>query len=660
MNLSLLDWFIVAGMVALTGAVVLTSRTHMRSVADFLAAGRTAGRYVISVSQGMAALGAITVVATFEMNYYAGLPMTWWGFMMTPVVVLITVTGWVVYRFRQTRALTMAQFFEMRYSRRFRIFAGTLAFVSGIINFGIFPAVGARFFIYFCGLPQSIHLAGLEISTLPLTMAVLLSLSLTFVFAGGQIAVIITDFVQGLFANVVFLVLVLYFMRVFDWAHIAQALQSAPADASLINPFHTTKVEHFNLWYFLIGVYGAVYSTLSWQGTQGYNASAKNAHEAKMAGVLSNWRGFPQNMMLLFLPICAYTVLHHGLFAEHAAQTEQVLSGIANKAVRSQLTVPMALLYFMPHGLLGAFVAVMLAALVSTDEAYLHSWGSIFVQDVLVPMRGRRLEPREHIKWLRMAILGVAVFSFFFSLLFKQSEYILLFFAITGAIYAGGSGAVIIGGLYWKRGTTAAAWAALITGSTVAVAGIVLQQLIADFPINGQVCWFIAMVSSTVVYILVSLLHRGEPFDMDRLLHRGRYRIAGEYTEVSAAPQRGWRVLGMGPEFTRGDRALYIATYAWSGLWVAVFVAGTIYNLTHQVPDSAWLAFWRGYLLLGTAIAMVVTVWLAVGGFRDAREMLHRLATMKRDLRDDGTVEQQVAQTEATVRTSEHLTARPE
>ncbi|MDZ7414020.1 MAG: sodium:solute symporter, partial [candidate division KSB1 bacterium] len=106
MNLSLLDWFIVAGMVALTGAVVLTSRTHMRSVADFLAAGRTAGRYVISVSQGMAALGAITVVATFEMNYYAGLPMTWWGFMMTPVVVLITVTGWVVYRFRQTRALT--------------------------------------------------------------------------------------------------------------------------------------------------------------------------------------------------------------------------------------------------------------------------------------------------------------------------------------------------------------------------------------------------------------------------------------------------------------------------------------------------------------------------------------------------------------------------
>ncbi|MBC7186975.1 MAG: sodium:solute symporter [Calditrichaeota bacterium] len=639
MNLTTLDWAIVAGMFLFTAAVVLVSRSYMRSVADFLAAGRTAGRYVISVSQGMAALGAITVVATFEMNYYAGLPMTWWGFMMSPVVVIITVTGWVVYRFRQTRALTMAQFFEMRYSRRFRIFAGTLAFVSGIINFGIFPAVGARFFIYFCGLPQSVSIAGISVPTFPLTMAVLLSMSLTFVFAGGQIAVIITDFVQGLFANVVFVALVLHFMRVFDWSQIAEALQSAPADASLINPFHTSKVEDFNLWYFLIGVYGAVYSTLSWQGTQGYNASAKSAHEAKMAGVLSNWRGFPQNMMLLFLPICAYTVLHHAAFAEQAAQAEQVLSGIANKAVRSQLTVPMALLRFMPQGLLGAFVAVMLAALVSTDEAYLHSWGSIFIQDVLVPWRGKRLEPREHIKWLRLSILGVAVFSFFFSLLFKQSEYILLFFAITGAIYAGGSGAVIIGGLYWKRGTTAAAWSALITGSTVAVAGIVLQQLIPDFPINGQVCWFIAMVSSTVVYIVVSLLHRGQPFDMDRLLHRGRYRVAEEHQEAAAEPQRGWKVLGMGREFTRGDRALYIATYTWTAVWVAIFVAGTIYNLTHNVPDESWLTFWRSYLLIGTTIAVVVTVWLGLGGLRDARDMLNRLATMKRDVHDDGTVE---------------------
>ena len=33
--------------------------------------------------------------------------------------------------FVQTRALTMAQFLEMRYSKKFRTYAGIVAFVSG-------------------------------------------------------------------------------------------------------------------------------------------------------------------------------------------------------------------------------------------------------------------------------------------------------------------------------------------------------------------------------------------------------------------------------------------------------------------------------------------------------------------------------------------------
>ena len=178
MSLSLIDWLIVVVTLGLMIYGVVFSRRFMKSVADFLAAGRTAGRYLISVSMGMAMLGAISVVGEFEMFFKSGFCLRWWELSMAVAILIVTVSGWVFYRFRQTRALTLAQFFEERYSRNFRVFAGLLAFLSGIINFGIFPSVGARFFIYYTGLPLSIPFLGIEISTYVIMMIILLLIAL--------------------------------------------------------------------------------------------------------------------------------------------------------------------------------------------------------------------------------------------------------------------------------------------------------------------------------------------------------------------------------------------------------------------------------------------------------------------------------------------------
>jgi solute:Na+ symporter, SSS family len=634
--LGALDWSIVGLFLAFMIGVVLVSRTQMKSVADFLAAGRTAGRYLITVSSGVAALGAITVIGTLEMNLQAGFSLSWWGMTMTGVILLATAAGWVIYRFRQTRALTLAQFFEMRYSRSFRIFAGGIAFLAGIVNMGIFPAVEARFFLYFCGFPPVVHVAGLAVSTFALIMVILLSIALFFVFAGGQVAVIASDFLQGVFVNVGLLAIVLYFVFTVDWRVIAEALHGAPANASLINPFHTGQVRDFNFWYFLIGVFGYLYGTMSWQGTQAYNASAENAHEAKMAGLLGNWRLLPQTLMLTFVPIVAYTVLHHPSFAAVVNAIRPALATAETDAVRSQLQAPLVLQQLLPRGLLGIFAALMLAASITTFDTYLHSWGSILVQDVIIPWRGRPLRTRAHLWALRLAILFVAVFIFGFSLIFRQTQYIFLFFAVTGAIFAGGSGAVIIGGLYWKRGTAAAAWAAMITGSAVAVGGIVIHQIREGFFINGQEFWALAMGAATLVYVGVSLLGRRRVYDLDRLLHRGRYAVAVE--GGAPAEPRGWRALWYGKEFTRGDRVIYFANYAWAVGWFAVFVVGTIHNLTREVSDEAWFGFWKVWLWIQIGMSAVTVVWFSAGGFLDLRRMFRRLRTRERDHADDGFV----------------------
>ena len=688
MNLHFVDWLIVA--VALAGMFYSVSFSSglMQSVTDFLSAGRTAGRYLISVSSGVAGLGAISVVMFLEMGYVAGFSLAWWGLSQGIIILMLTMSGWVIYRFRSTRCLTLAQFFEKRYSRKFRIFTGIVAFLAGIINFGIFPAVGAQFFISYCGLPESF----IGIPVYPVVMIILLSIALYFVYTGGQIAVIIADFFQGIFATFVLIVVVLYLFFSVGWDQVSYSLEQTPLklaneeitnlqndeaymklsdqekekrkneidekyeNSSRINPFKTSNVEDFNFWYFLIGIIGVMYGTMGWQGSQAYNSSAKSAHEAKMGSVLAGFRGLPQGLFFLLVPVLIYVFMNHTDYATIATSVESSLQELETDTLRSQMRGPIVLSTVLPIGLLGAFAALMLAAFISTHDTYLHSWATILVQDVIMPFRKKPFDKDTHLKVLRYAILGVAVFIFFFSLLFQQNQKIALFFAITAAIFSGGSGAVIIGGLYWKKGTTKAAWTAIIIGALISVGGVLVKQVSVDWlsdtssyaqlknildiirNINGQEYWGISMGASAFSYILVSLMDNAEPFNMDKLLNRGAYAIEGEKKIINEDTELGWKIFLMGEEFTRGDKLIYILNYAWTGIWTLVFIVGTIYNLSNEVSDASWMFFWRNYIYIFIVISLVIIVWFTVGGFHDLKIMLDKLKTEKRDHHDDGWV----------------------
>lgn len=639
MNLTWFDWSIIIALFILMLGMVFLSKTLMKSVSDFLATGRTGGRYIISMFHGTAALGAITVVGALEQNFNAGFNSRWWEMPTAVILVTISVTGWVVYRFRQTRALTMAQFFEMRYSRSFRIFAGILAFLSGIVNMIIFPAVSAKFFIYFCGIPEIGHLGSYSVTYI-LTTAVMVLVPLYFIFTGGHIAVMFTDFIQGVFVNIVFVIIVILLLYKVGWTDIGEAVKAAPAGKSLINPFDASEVQDFNPWFFFIGMFGLIYTKLSWQGNSSFNIAAKSAHEAKMADVLTNWRLVPQwGLFLMIVPIIAYTVFHHENYKAIADSINAMLSGFA-PADQSQLRVPMVLNYLLPVGLKGAFAAIMLAAAITCHNTYMHSWGSIFIQDVVMPIRKKAFEPKEHLKYLKLSILGVGITIFILSIVFQQTEKVFLFLNISGAIFVGGSGAAIIGGLYWKKGTTPAAWAAMITGAITAGLNILLKQYIPGYPINGQWGWFMAMVLATVVYFVVSLLTPRKAFDLDKLLHRGIYAVKGDSVSGSDEVVKGWKVLAPTKEFTRGDKAIYWATTGWTAGWVIVFVIGTLfYFFVKPFTNDQWMTFWQVYTYLFLGASIIVTVWFTIGGLKNLFEMIHALRHNIRDHKDDGFVE---------------------
>jgi SSS family solute:Na+ symporter len=687
-----IDWLIVTVPLLMVGLIGWRTQRHVKAVSDFLAGGRVAGRYVVAVATGEAAVGLITVVAMLEMYYKSGFAIGFWGQLGMPISLLVTLTGFAVYRYRETRAMTMAQFFEIRYSRSFRVFAGILAWISGVLNYALFPAVGGRFIVYFCDLPPTISLLGWSVPTFGLVMAGFLTAAVIIVLIGGQLTTMVTDCVAGIFSYAMYTAVVIAILSIFSWDQMQTALLARPPGESMLDPFDTGKLTDFNIFYVLVGIAGGIYNLMSWQGTQAYNAAAASPHEQKMGKILGAWRTGFSALMTILLAVAAWTFMHHADFATGAAAVQQELQSGINLAteattnqIREQMLVPVAVRHFLPVGVLGAFCGVMVFLLISTDTTYLHSWGSIFVQDVILPLRKKPFTPKQQIWVLRISIAGVAMFAFFWSLYFNQVTYILMFFALTGSIYLGGAGAVIIGGLYWKRATAAGAWAGMLTGSTMAVVGFLFTQFWADpiypwlqvnapgalawmtwtleglgaylpfvnwevspdrFPVTGQEIYFLTMVSASLMYVGVSMLTCRAPFNLDRMLHRGKYmREEDRHAKpvLLEKPLKNWKriLLGFDEQFTLGDKILSSSVFGYSmsvfGIWLGVVLWNFIVG---RFDDEGWANyFWFMNIGLALVVGGVTTVWFSIGGILDLRLMFKRLKTLQRNVLDDGRVE---------------------
>jgi SSS family solute:Na+ symporter len=299
----------------------------------------------------------------------------------------------------------------------------------------------------------------------------------------------------------------------------------------------------------------------------------------------------------------------------------------------------------------------------TNDVSYLHSWGSIVAQDVVMPFRDKPLSPKAHMLLLRLCVTGVTIFGFCWSLFYHQVGYIRMYLSVTGVIFLGGAGSVIIGGLYWKKGTTPAAWTALISGGLVAVIGIYLDHYWIDlqphllnwfpqseylaqhaikFPINDQYVSLISMCTAIALYIVISLLTCRTDFNLAQMLHRGPYAVdaSGDPAPLPSSPPRTFRaLLGIDEHFTRGDKILATSMFCYFMGWFLVFVVISIWNIIHIWPDERWAASWfYAVIVLPIVLGTVTSIWFTIGGIRDLRRLFQRLRVLQRDVEDDGTV----------------------
>jgi len=264
-----------------------------------------------------------------------------------------------------------------------------------------------------------------------------------------------------------------------------------------------------------------------------------------------------------------------------------------------------------------------------------------------MPFRKKPLSQKQHVWLLKASVIAIALFVYLFSVFYKETDYIIMFMIITGAIYTGGAGAVLLGGLYWRRGTTAGAWAAMITGCSLAVCGIVLQQVWDKIPFlvetfgdsapSGLQIGFIANISSIVMYVVVSLLTLKKKFDLDALLHR-KDGVNVEVMQLKQAGPGNWFM-----------RHLYHILWGISILLIVITVFTIWYNLTYEdkVNPESWLRFWKFYVFGFFFWTIPATIWLIGGGTRDLYRLFKHLKTEVVDEKDDGFVRKEAMQGDA-------------
>ena len=751
--MSWIDWTIVIVPIALIMGIAFYSKRYARGVADYLAAGRIAGRYLLCVGDMTAALSVITLVAGTEANYQTGYAVGFWNAIIAPIGMFMSLTGFCVYRWRETRCLSMGQFLELRYgSKFFRIFCATLRTVAEMVTNAIGPAIAANFFIYFLGLPHRITIWGINLPCYGFVVVLCLVLAVLFIWPAGRISLIITDCFQGLLCYPIFVVVIGYIIMHFSWTEdIAPVMLNRVPGQSFMNPFDIHELRDFNLFALVVNLTATLLCRANWFGNDTTN-SARTAHEQKMAGVLGAWRAGMSAVFILLVAIITITFMTSPHFVKTSDfkttnvqirldLSEKVLEEIVPDATKrqplvdqikavpgtltekdyskkmsqksnmdtpyleamqkamgdtpsgrmqfqkfrslyNQMMMPTLLGKIFPVGMIGLFCLLMVMLLISTDDSRIFNASSTLMQDLVLPLFKGHLDQKMHLLLLRLMTVWVALFFLVVSLFFAQLDYINMFTTIMCAVWMGGAGPVMLGGLYTRFGNLTGAWSAIILGSGTSLAGLIFQRNWADhiypflekmqwvggideflravsapfnpwivwtmdpvkFPINSYEIYFISMILSVIGYVGGSYLTY-KPYNLDKLLHRGEYADGPKnISEPWTLRNIFSKLIGITPEYTKGDRIIAYSVFAYSFVYgvILIFVAIVIWNAFWPWPNSWWtVKFYITSLIVPAIIGVVSTVWFMWGGIKDSRQLFIDLKNRVEDPDDNGQVSEE-------------------
>lgn len=443
LGITLIDWAVIVVYLAGITAIGTWALRKVKSAASFFISDRGSGKLLMiffSFGTGTHTDQAVTVAAKTFRTGAQGIWYQWLWLFVTPFFWILAPI------FRRMRAVTTADYFEARYDRSVSVLFAIVGMLNLMVNIGVMLKGSSAMITAVSGGTISPGLA----------IGAMTAMFVIYGVAGGLNAAIATDFIQGILTVVLSFVILPFALSAVDGMAGLRAAIRDPAMFRLVAPGEITA--------FYVAVI-AVNALIGWV-TQPHNMGISAAGKTEMEGRV----GVTVGMFLKRICTVAWTLTGLcavALYAGRVLDVDQVYGLMARD-----------LLPKVAPGLIGLFIASMLAAVMSSCDAFMVTSSGLFTENVYKPLLARGKSDRHYIFVGRIVSALVVICGILFAFNLESVITGLEIFWKVSAMM----GIAFWAGLFWRRATVGGAWA----GTLVSFAVLLFTSKISMF---GRTLW---------------------------------------------------------------------------------------------------------------------------------------------------------------------------
>lgn len=435
MNLSYLDIGIVVVYILIVFFLGSIVKKYITGISDYLVAGRSMGFNLGLISLMCTEIGMITYIYYAELGYKAGFASLMAAFPPVIAYLFLGKTGFIITPLLEMKIMTIPEFFSKRFSKGVRFYVGILMAVGGILNFGVFPGVEAKFINIVTGISEHYLL---------LTMVIMLTIVLIYTMVGGMVSVIVTNYIQYALLSFGMIFITIYGVIKIDWTVITDQVVKNMGEKG-VNPFfpHGDFGVNFLIWQTLMWVSILV-------GWQAISMRLFSSKDSKTGEKIYRWSGL-MFLARAILPIF-WGIMAYAYFQSIGTDVEPLDA------------LPKLIVAILPSGILGLIFAGLLAASMSTYASYLLSWSSVVSQDIIGSIikffTKKEISSKKQLLISRITIAAVMIFIIWWSLFHKMEGYLYFYLNMTAMLFIPGTLASVMLGIYWKKARVGGAYLA--------------------------------------------------------------------------------------------------------------------------------------------------------------------------------------------------------